>query len=596
MMRRVIPSSRILLVLDDRDFGRQTQSMLVALGYSVPALTRPGGEALEHVEEYCPDLVLIDAQARGALKTASWVHERFGLPVVFLADQGTDLSLERAPFLCGHITKPLAAQTLKPALDAAFGAGNPNEAGLNAQILRQTLANLGQAVMVADLAGNVVYLNAQAERLTGWSLEKAAGRPCDQVFPTNGSQLKTRDGSEIQLEVETATLENEDGGMNGVVTIFRDVSREKAAESEQNRAQKLEGLGFLARGFAHDFNNLLTVLFGNLSVARARVRGDEELAYELEQAASAALKAENLVQQLLTFARGGTPIRCPVDARRLLARVLAEFNGQDVAFELDPGFPQAIIHADPKQVRRLVENLLQNAEQAMGGGCVRVRGQVDDAFLTLRIADTGPGMPPEVREQAFEPFFTTRAEANASGLGLTVCESIARAHGGSISLSSNPNQGTTATVRLPLATDEQKRKMSTPTNPQSAATNGSRVLVLEDEEGVSRLIATTLGQAGYQVTEAREGQQAVDAFEQAATSGTPFSLLIADLTIESGMGGLEAMSRIRKIDPNVRGIVSSGYSDEPAMANPGEFGFAGVLPKPYEPKELVDVVGQVLAS
>ncbi len=580
---------------DQRDSGRELQSLLVGLGYSVPSLTRPGGEALEKVDDLQPDLVLIDAQSRGAIRTGTWIHERFGIPIVFLADAGTDLSLTKVPFLCGHITRPVNEEGLKLALDAALDVGRPcTGAPLKTHTLHQTLASLSQGVIVSDLAGNVAFLNRQAEELTGWSLNEAAGESLSEVFQGVGkTALKRRDGREIAIEVETVPLENPDGGLSGIATVFQE---RKASSKLESRNQKLEGLSSLARGFAHDFNNLLTILLGNLSMAQGRVIDDPELLYELELATGATLKAQGLVQQLMTFARGGAPVKGPVAAKGLLAMIVAERDQRSgLRYEWISGFPDAIIHADPKQIRRLIENLLLNAEQAMNEGTIFLRGEIEETMLLLEIIDSGHGLDPAVRDQAFEPFFTTRGDRNASGLGLTVCESIAQAHGGSVDLVSTPTEGTIATVRLPLVTEEHT--MSTPNASSDSAAGGSgRILVLEDEELVSRLIKATLSQAGYEVIETRDGEQTIEAYQQAVASGDPFNLLIMDLTIERGMGGIETMNRIKAIDPAARGIVSSGYSDDPAMSQPHDFGFADVLPKPYEPHELVSVVGKVLSS
>ncbi|MEM1297610.1 MAG: ATP-binding protein, partial [Verrucomicrobiota bacterium] len=507
----------------------------------------------------------------------------------------TDLSLTRVPFLCGHITRPFSEEGLKLALDAALNGGRASTAApLKTQTLHQTLASLSPGVIVSDLAGNVAYLNRQAEELTGWSLNEAAGEALTDVFQAIGnSTLKRRDGREITIETENVPLENPDGGLSGIATVFQE---QTPTSRQESRNQKLEGLSSLARGFAHDFNNLLTILLGNLSMAQGRVTEDPELLYELELATGATLKAQGLVQQLMTFARGGTPVKGPVAAKELLVRIVEERDPRNgLRYEWISDFPEAVVHADPKQIRRLIENLLLNAEQAMNEGTIFLRGEMDGKMFLLEIIDSGHGLDPAVRDQAFEPFFTTRGDRNASGLGLTVCESIAQAHGGSVDLVSTPTEGTIATVRLPLVNEEQP--MSTPNASSDAAPGGSgRILVLEDEELVSRLINATLSQAGYEVIETRDGEQTIEAYQQAVANGDPFNLLIMDLTIERGMGGVETMNRIKEIDPAARGIVSSGYSDDPAMSQPEDFGFADVLPKPYEPHELVTVVDKVLSS
>ncbi|MEM7014370.1 MAG: response regulator, partial [Verrucomicrobiota bacterium] len=208
------------------------------------------------------------------------------------------------------------------------------------------------------------------------------------------------------------------------------------------------------------------------------------------------------------------------------------------------------------------------------------------------------GMDSATMNKAFEPFFTTRRQFNATGLGLTVCESIARAHGGWIQLQSKVGKGAIASVYLPVhIPDSEAVLLETPTGKPAAAgrTNGSKngsttILVLEDEKMIRRLITATLEGAGFKVHETAEGQATIDAYRSANDDGHPYDLLIMDLSIDDGMGGVEAMGRIKEIDPNVQAIVSSGYSDDPAMANPAAYGFSAVLPKPYQPQELVEMV------
>ena len=393
----------------------------------------------------------------------------------------------------------------------------------------------------------------------------------------------------------------------GLLVILRNVTELKEQEIENRRLDRLEGLGLLARGFAHDFNNLLTVLLGSLSFAKECPIEDQDLNKQLNQATDATLKAQNLVQQLMTFAQGGRPIKTSVQPSTLVQKLIMERKEEapDIKVKFKDEASDVTLLADPKQLRRLLENLIRNAEQALGSkGKIRIHASTKPATngagqesYIVEISDSGTGMSEDVLSQAMEPFFSTRQNANASGLGLTVCESIARAHGGSISLQSEPDKGTSVTVHLPVASDKESLLLSAqalvPNNngAKSMTKDGNaRILVLEDDAMIRRLIVSTLSKSGHQVDETGEGGATIDAFKKASDGGEPYDLLIMDLTIEEGMGGIEAIKLIKEIDPNVRAIVSSGYNDDPAMANPAAYGFCGVLPKPYDPQHLIEVV------
>ena len=418
----------------------------------------------------------------------------------------------------------------------------------------------------------------------------------------------------------------------GLLALFRDVSNRKQAEAEKVRVQRLEGLGLLARGFAHDFNNLLTVLIGNLDFARERFPHDDEFQEEMGNAETAATQARNLVLQLLTFAQGGRPIRESTRVVDLLREVLDERRREHpkIRYQFQCADPNLRVSVDRGQVRRLILNLVTNAEQAMAdsGGTLIARcgfasGEevgrwngkpfpAEEEHLVIEIIDTGRGMTEEELERAFEPYFTTRTDANATGIGLTVCESIAKAHDGFILLQSKAGRGTIATFCMPLGppswaveTPEEKRAETT-TRPETrslrslrSAQSGSgraRILVLEDDLQILKLISMTLRKDGHEVIETADGRDTIERFREAKDSGRPFDLFISDLTIENGMGGVETMRTLRRLDPSLVAIVSSGYSDAPAMARPADFGFSAVLPKPYPPRELRELVARILSK
>ena len=419
----------------------------------------------------------------------------------------------------------------------------------------------------------------------------------------------------------------------GVLALFTDITATRLEAAEQVRQQRLEGLGLLARGFAHDFNNHLTTLTGNISLVRERKDHDAEVQAMLEEAQTAAARATGLVQQLMTFARGGRPIRERTRLSDLIRRILTEHRIQhpEVRYQFQGSDAEVIANVDPAQIRRLIENLISNSAAAMpDGGVLIVRssriapGEVlkvrsshtpsDEDHLLIEVIDTGHGMSDQDLDRVFEPYFTTKKANNATGIGLTVCESIAKAHGGFIQLQSKEGKGTIATFCAPIGRrqDEIEGVEGLPAYPNFDIPNltavnpakgvgepllvGTRILILEDDAPIRRLMAATLRRAGHEVVETKEGRETIAVYTDAMQKGERFHLLICDLTIENDVGGVETMRRLLQIDPNVLAIVSSGYSDAPAMSSPAAFGFRGVLPKPYAPTELRAAVHRILTA
>jgi two-component system cell cycle sensor histidine kinase/response regulator CckA len=333
---------------------------------------------------------------------------------------------------------------------------------------------------------------------------------------------------------------------------------------------------------------------------------------ELAAARRASLQAQNLVQQLLTFARGGVPIRQPTELARLVREWYAEWPRRPgIDYHLTICTDPCPAEVDRHQVRRLLGNLFRNAEQAQpGGGSLTLElagsstspssGTMPDteqtrAFLTLTVTDTGEGIDTDTLAHIFEPYFTTRGEANATGLGLTVCESITKAHGGTLAVDSTRGTGTSVRVTLPATPLNDKPEVPVAASEVSPART-RRVLVLEDEPLIRQLIVSNLTAAGCEVTPTSEGSETVTRYTEALLAGSRFDLVVMDLSIPNGMGGAQAMEKLRHLDPGVQAIVSSGYSDDPIMARYADFGFRAVLPKPYQPGELRELVTGLLAE
>jgi signal transduction histidine kinase/ActR/RegA family two-component response regulator len=400
----------------------------------------------------------------------------------------------------------------------------------------------------------------------------------------------------------------------GLLLLLQDITSKREEAERRSRLDRLESLGLLARGFAHEFNNLLTVLLGNLSLAEMRLRTVIQLP-EIHTAKQATLQAQGLVQQLLTFARGGAPIKRPTQPGELIEQFFQHHSRAariEYCLEIVPNLPTLAI--DPAQIRRLLGNLIRNSEQAQpDGGVITVRCHPHDPGETypheltgdqpssptgilIEVQDQGEGISTENLAHIFEPYFSTRKAENATGLGLTVCESIAKAHGGSISVRSELGKGTNVSLYLPVDADGEEvddlgLSRAFETAPQAAIT---RILVLEDDPLVRALIVRNLTSQNYEVTETAEGSETVRAYQEARQNNRAFDLVILDLSIPNGMGGVRTMEKLRQYDPEVLAIVSSGYSDDPVMAKPASYGFAAVLPKPYEPADMIRLVKSVL--
>jgi signal transduction histidine kinase/ActR/RegA family two-component response regulator len=374
-----------------------------------------------------------------------------------------------------------------------------------------------------------------------------------------------------------------------------EIAQRERMEEELLRARKLESLGVLAGGIAHDFNNFLTIVQGNLEVARTRLKPEAPVRETLDEMAKACQRAAFLSSQLLTFAKGGAPVRRLVSVAKLVTgAVQLARAGAPVSIATDIAEDLRSAEADPAQIGQVLHNLLLNARQAMPeGGIIEVRAHncSTEAGPRIRISirDYGCGIPADDLPRIFDPYFTTKP--GASGLGLATAYAIVAKHGGSIWVDSRPGHGTEFTVELPASEEVPARQ------PQAAApmqTGTERLLVMDDEDGVRGLLKTVLQKLGYEVEDARDGAEAIALYERAKAAGRGFDAVLLDLTVSGGMGGVEAAARLKELDPAAKLIVSSGYSDAPVMSDFAKYGFDAVIPKPWTPQQLSEVFRSVL--
>ncbi len=497
--------------------------------------------------------------------------------------------------------------------------------------LSVTLRSIADGIITTNTEGIIIFMNRAAEEMTAWPQTEAVGKSLTTVF--NLIKTKTHHGGETFVENilksgglfsldESMTLLSRGGKewivavsgtpifhqttrIIGVVLVFRDITEHKRLEDELIRAQKLESLGVLAGGIAHDFNNLLTAILGNISLAKMYCSAEDKALTRLDEAEKASVRAKDLTQQLLTFSKGGAPVKAVASLVDILKdSAWLAVRGSNVRCELSIEEDLWLVEVDQGQISQVIHNLVINAYQAMPeGGIIRVSAtnlatgpetNLEDflpsgRFVRLSVADEGRGIPPEHLPKIYDPYFSTKRKG--SGLGLATCYSILRNHGGYIAVESEVGMGTTFHVYVPAAFGRKEEKKE----PEGTVITGQgKILVMDDEEILRDVLGELLTTMGYEVCFASDGMETIEAYCRAQESGRPFHCVLMDLTIPGGMGGKDAIQKLLQIDPGVKAIVSSGYSDDPVMADFRTYGFVGVVAKPYNANELSQVLHEVM--
>ena len=409
------------------------------------------------------------------------------------------------------------------------------------------------------------------------------------------------DGKDAWVDMNKIPLHDDTGGVVGLLGTYEDITERKMMEEELLRAQKLESLGILAGGIAHDFNNLLTAILGNISLAKSYRDSQEKLQKRLSEAERASLRARDLTQQLLTFAKGGVPIKSTTRINELL-RESAEFAVRGSNSRCEYAIPEGLwpVEIDEGQISQVINNLVINAKQAMPeGGVVNISAEnlnlneggylSGKRYIMISIQDSGVGIHKEYLSKIFDPYFTTKQEGN--GLGLATCYSIIKKHDGSVTVESEPGRGTIIKVLLPASSGNGSTDIE---SLEKHISGYGRILVMDDEELVREVAGEMLSSLGYEVSFAKDGSEAISMYETAKLNGGFYDLVILDLTVPGGIGGKETVLKLIEIDPDVKAIASSGYSHNPVMSDFKMHGFSDFIAKPYKLKELGEVVNRVL--
>jgi PAS domain S-box-containing protein len=414
------------------------------------------------------------------------------------------------------------------------------------------------------------------------------------------TKINCKNGEQCHLIINTQHV------LGRTIEIFTDITAREIFHEQLQKIDKLQSLGVLAGGIAHDFNNILTSIMGNISFARTFIDESHKASALLLNAEKATNRAADLAHQLLTFAKGGQPVKKAVSLRHILEEsALLVLHGSNVSCDINIPDDLSAVEVDEGQISQVVNNIIINAAHSMpGGGIITIKAEhatIDAAnilslipgnYIRLSISDTGCGISEEDQKRIFDPYFTTKS--SGSGLGLASAHSIISKHGGYISVCSTVNKGSTFEILLPTSDKQPIQSNVGTTVKPSDKQSGLSVLVMDDEEMIRDLVTQMLIETGYSVQTCSNGVEAVQLYKNAYNAGEPYSAVITDLTIPGGMGGREAAQRILEINPEARLIVSSGYSTDPIMSDYSLFGYCARLQKPFTVVEINSVLSSAL--
>ena len=588
--------------------------------YSLPWLYVLG--LLVHVVMLLIMLMLPKDLAASLLKTIT-------LPVMLIYPVGTALL---GKLLAGRMQKNLLIEKFQQ----------------NREQLQVTLQSIADGVISTDIEGKIVLMNSVAESLTGWSREEAEGKFLVEIytpgkkddvknpegilpqllqqnislpFPGLKFLINAETGKKILVEDSLAAIHDSAGKKIGMVLVFRDITERTRMLETIQRSEKLESLGLLAGGIAHDFNNLLGGIFGYTELANLLLEGKDPDGADsilttaknyLHEAAGAYERARDLTQQLLTFSKGGEPKLERQQLETVVQKSAAfALSGSDIRlnFELRDHLPPCCF--DENQVGQVIDNIIINAKQAMSnGGTITITMNeefileqthtelVEGQYICTRITDTGTGMDQNTLKHIFDPFFTTKP--TGQGLGLAVSHSIMQRHRGTLEASSQLGEGSCFTIYLPVAGRDEganplQEAESTAEPGNSSTDTGSEtpmekqtIVIMDDEEMICDILKTMLESLNFSVLVCHDGGEAVALIQQYHTNNQPLYAAIFDLTVPGGLGGREAAARVRE-ELGIQDLpifASSGYSVDPVIAKPEDYGFSGSIQKPFSLRDI----------
>lgn len=489
------------------------------------------------------------------------------------------------------------------------------------KLLKITLDSLTEGVITTDNEGIIIFINRSAAALTGYHPDEAIGRSIDKVFYIINNRtsepmilraserivdnlvLVTGELNEIPITVNTSPIKSNDGEVIGMVIVFQDITERQRTEQELLKTEKLQSLGVMAGGIAHDFNNILAAILANIQLAIFKLEKDEDIRTYLSNTMNAACKASDLTKQLLTFSRGGAPVK--KDASLIdLVKDTTEFalRGSKIVAKYVIPDDLWVVSVDEGQISQVIHNLVINAKQAMAkGGVIKINAEniiiqehkrfQPGYYVKITVKDQGSGISKENLGKIFDPFFTTKKDGN--GLGLATSYSIITRHNGYLEVESREGEGATFFIYLPALIKEAEKEEAQK-EVVTASGRGLKILLMDDNVDILNAVGEMLKNNGHQVVLTTDGTEVIDYYQSAKKLNEPFDVVIMDLTVPGGLGGQEAIAHLRDFDPDIKAIVSSGYANDPIIAEYERFGFCGFVIKPYRFDELKEVLNRVV--
>jgi len=624
----------VLLIEDDEDDYLITRALL-SKAESIDCnldWARSFDEGLESILSSRYDACLVDYRlgARTGLDLLQEVNDRGGVetPIILLTGQG-DLEVDLNAMAAGaadylskeRIDAPLLERSIRYAVER-------KEADQRIREQAQLLDKARDAIIAFDMDGRVVYWNKSAERLTGWTADEMLGaraqerlydsseaeklEECHETVREEGEwtgelRQQSKDGEELVVESRWTLVRDSGGQPTSILVINTDITERKRLESQFLRSQRMESIGRLVGGIAHDLGNLLVPILLGVKVLKRRESEDEKVLQTLEMIEKSAERGSNMVEQVLAFARGVEGERVALQAATIIdevAKITTETFPDDIDVQVNVPDDLNDIVGDATQIQQVLMNLCVNARDAMPDGGVidisaseveiseaeaqRKMDAEPGAYICLRVSDTGSGIPEEAIDKIFEPFFSTKAEGEGTGLGLSTAYSIVKSHNGFVDVESEPGEGTTFRVYVPVATSSDERRGPAASG-ELRDGSGELILVVDDEEFILDTARQTLEDAGYRVITAQGGEKAIDVMER---NGDQVEAIITDLRMPE-MNGFDLIRRLRPQFPNVPIIAASGMADG-RTDDAVQAGAQTFLAKPFTAEKLQGTLQDVM--
>jgi PAS domain S-box-containing protein len=485
---------------------------------------------------------------------------------------------------------------------------------------RSLVEKMNDGLFIVDSSNRTIYANTRFCDMIGYSAEEILGAPITRFMDNLNKRVlamimdsgavegygsvnvewKAKNGSAINTLVSPQVISGGRAAAEERFAVVTDITEHKKMEQELIKIQKLESLSLLAGGIAHDYNNILTGILGNVNMAKTNIDRESDLYTILDEAEQASLKARDISRQLLTFAKGGDPVKKNLDVRDIIYNSASfALRGSNVSSEFTMAQNLWNIEADEAQISQVIDNVIINAKQAMPeGGMISIWAENtmvkkkdhlpihEGKYVTISIRDRGPGIPQEFNEKIFDLFFTTKEKGN--GIGLATSFSIMKRHSGHICYESKPGDGTTFHIYIPASESQQLQEVLI-TQKNDMAARG-RALVMDDEEIIRKTSTRMLGKIGYSVDTARDGKEAIEMYTSAARANSNYDIVLMDLTVPGGMGGREAAEKILELFPAACIIATSGYTNETIQTDYASHGFKNFLPKPFTIDDLASII------